>query len=537
MSNGKCVVYLRVSSTSQLDWWWLSSQKSNCERYAWHKNRDIVQQFQDWWVSWWLLERPWIVKLFKFVREYNSENPNDKIWYFLCDDIDRLARWVDVHTELKKRMELVEIKLDFVNQNFEETPEWRFIENIMASYSQMHKEKNREQVISRQTARLRDWFRPFNPPVWYNTISAPEWWKLLVIDESKWSILKEWIEWYANWVFKSLPEVAKFRQRKWLIIAKKWTEVKPIHRSTVWRILNNILYTGHIEYQVITRYKDWRIKHERDIPLREWKHEGIIDIETYYRVQEILNWRRPYCKPQQSVNETYPLRWYLVCSCCNLKLSSWTSRWNRSVDYYTFNKKCTWIWKWWIMPKILHPQFEELIEWTKADKKYIKFQKELLTAETKERWEEDKRDAKKLRAEKRRLEEKESKIIDVIADTDSKITRKKMEEKIEEIAIRITTINAKLEKIESNDNVLEKVMETAFEIMQDPLKYRNKWDTDQKRLLLNLLFRKPLEVNRTTQTFWTIDLSPIFLLSEQFNAWVLQNLEMTGVEPVSERHN
>ena len=195
------------------------------------------------------------------------------------------------------------------------------------------------------------------------------------------------------------------------------------------------------------------------------------------------------------------------------------------TDYYTFNKKCTWTGKTWVMPKVLHPQFEELIEWTKADKRYIKFQKELLKSETKERWEEDRRAAKALRAEKKRLEEKESKIIDVIADTDSKITRQKMEAKIEEIAIRITTIDSKLENLESNDDILENVMNTAFEIMQDPLKYRNKWDTDQKRLLLNLLFRKPLEVNRNQQTFWTIELSPMFLLSEQFNAWVLQNLE------------
>ena len=535
MYNWKCVIYCRVSSWWQLSWWWLNSQLSNCRRHAKLKKREIVKEFQDWWVTWWLLERPWILEMFKFVDEYNHSNPNSRINIFLCDDVDRFARDAKIHLELKIQLEIREMDVKFVNANFEDTPTWKFVELVMAWNAQLFREQNRERVISRQTARLLDWYRPFNPPCWYKTIQAPEWWKLLMIDESKAFILKEWIEGYANWVFSSLPEVWKFRERKWLIIAKKWNKVKPIHRSTVWRILNNILYTWHIEYQIVTRYKDWRIKHSRDIPLREWKHEWIITLETYYKVKERLDWRRPYTKPQQSVNETYPLRWYLICSCCKLKMSSWTSRWNKSTDYYTFNKKCKWEGKWWVMPKVLHPQFKEILNGVKAEKEYIKFQKELLKAETKERWEEDRKNAKKLRAEKRKLEEKESKIIDVIADTDSKITRKKMEDKIEEIAIRINTINSKLDNIESDDDVLDKVMNIAFKIMENPLKYREKWDTDQKRLLLNLLFRKPLEVNRDTQTFWTIDLSPMFLLSEQFNAWVLQDLEVTGVEPVSRR--
>ena len=529
----KCVIYCRVSSKSQLEWWWLWSQKSSCTRHAKRNNWDVVEYFNDWWYSWWLLERPWIIELFDFVKNYNKENESDPIQYFLCDDINRLARWVDVHWELKKRMNWIWIKLKLVNQEFEDTPEWKFVETIMAWYAQLHREKNREQVITRQESRLMDWYWCFYAPVWYYYIPHIAWWKVLKVDQEKAKILKAWMEKYANNVFDSLQEVAKYWEKCWLQISKK--SKGKIHISSVSRILKNILYTWFIKYQKVSRDKDWIIKKEWNIPLTEWKHEAIISMEIHQKIQEKLWEKAPYQKPKRKTNQLYPLRWFIICSCCKLKLSSWTSRWNVPTDYYTFNKKCKWEWKTWVMPKILHPQFEEILKNVAVEKKFSKFLKVLMTDEKKVRWEQTKIKTKELKVKIKQSEEKIENLINELSVNDSKTVKKKITEMVEELEIQKNSAVRELEKLSSVDDTLIKTMDIAFEIMEDPLYFWNHWSVDEKVLLLKLLFRKWLEVHRNTQTFWTIDLAPLFQLNQLFLDNHLQGLEVTGVEPVSRR--
>lgn len=53
-------------------------------------------------------------------------------------------------------------------------------------------------------------------------------------------------------------------------------------------MLNNILYTGMIEYHETTYDKDGILKKKRNISLREGKHDGIISLETFRQIQEKL---------------------------------------------------------------------------------------------------------------------------------------------------------------------------------------------------------------------------------------------------------
>jgi hypothetical protein len=100
-------------------------------------------------------------------------------------------------------------------------------------------------------------------------------------------------------------------------------------------------------------------------------------------------------------------------------------------------------------------------------------------------------------------------------------------------------IQSKKEKLENMnwfDDISDQILSLAFQIMSDPLYFRSKWNVDQKRLLVSLVFRNNPEVEFSTKTFWTLNLAPMFLLSESFNKSKLRDLEVTGVEPVSRRH-
>ena len=78
------------------------------------------------------------------------------------------------------------------------------------------------------------------------------------------------------------------------------------------------------------------IKKSWHIPLRKAKHEGLISLDTYYKIQEKMRKKKPYKVQIKKVSEDFPLRGFLFCDCCELPLSSGIRRKKGSKDipYY-----------------------------------------------------------------------------------------------------------------------------------------------------------------------------------------------------------
>ncbi len=518
------VAYTRVSSGSQLDGWWLNSQLTNCERHCpiiWGK---IIQSFEDWWVSWWDLERSGIKKMFDFVDKYNKSNI-DKITFIIADNADRIARDVNVHRALKLEMHKRGLELITVNQKFEDTPQWHFIETMMAANAQLFREENKHRVITRQQARLLDWYWPFNYPIWYTTTKAIDWWRLLIKDEPNASIIKEGLESYAYWILNSQEEVVNFFERKWLKFTRtqnnrKNKDMNIIHWSTTARILNNILYAWYIEYQKVTRYRKWPqkwlIKHSWDIPLRKAKHEGIITIDIYDKIQERMGKKRFHKAPHRKVHEEFPLRWFLYCDCCNKPLSSWITRKKRkerkSIPYYSFNKKCVYAWKS-VNAEKIHNNFDDIVKGLKMEAKTVVFLKELLMGEYNNRQKDKGLITRNIEKEIKDIDVNMDNALDFITTTSSEITRRKLEGKIEELELKKQTLQRQL-NFDKQINI-EKVMDVAFEILQDPYYVWANGNVDEKRMFYQLVFRNNLQVNKKSESFWTLPISALFLLNHQ----------------------
>jgi site-specific DNA recombinase len=136
----------------------------------------------------------------------------------------------------------------------------------------------------------------------------------MVRDDPDASIIQEALENYAYGVLDTQNEVAQFLERKGLIIkrrAKNRTKngMSVIHHSFVGRMLTNILYAGYIDYTKTTRdRKTGLIKKAWHISLRKAKHEGLISLETYYKIQERMKKKAPYKIQIKKVHEDFPLR-------------------------------------------------------------------------------------------------------------------------------------------------------------------------------------------------------------------------------------
>lgn len=532
------IIYCRVSSKWQLEWGGLNSQEVACRQYCaknWYK---VINVFYDAFTGW-DLDRPWLNNLFDFIDSNNKDVTQGKIDVFLAEDISRIARDYSVHLELTKWLLQRWVKYETVNMKFEDTPAGKMIEGIMAIYSEYFRNNNQHQVINRQEARLLDGYRPRDYPLWYKTEKAPAGWKLLVRDEPNATVIQEALLWYANGLLTSVKDVAVFLQRKWLDLRrykKKRKDATTIHSSLAQRLLNNILYSGHIEYIKTTRNKDGIIKKQRSVPLRKAKHDGLIDLDTYYVIQEKLKGRRPYTHESKKINDDYPLRWFIVCSCCNLPLTSGKSKNGSSkpVAYYQANKKCIFTWKS-VPMRSLHERVDEEIRNIWVDNKFLWFMKILITQECEQRQQDKKLSVKAIQKEIDSVQEGIDNLLNSLASTSSSVVQKKIEQKIEESELKRLKLSEQFKKA-NEDIELIKVLDLAFEILSNPHYIRNNWTVDQKQMLLRLLFSKKILIDFSTRTYWTLPFSRLFLRSQYISKQDFHHLEMTGFEPVSEKH-
>jgi DNA invertase Pin-like site-specific DNA recombinase len=70
--------------------------------------------------------------------------------------MNRLARDMLVYLSLKLEFERKNIKVLYVNQEIDDSPQGRIVEQMFMMIAQFFREENRERVIHRQKSRLED---------------------------------------------------------------------------------------------------------------------------------------------------------------------------------------------------------------------------------------------------------------------------------------------------------------------------------------------------------------------------------------------
>jgi site-specific DNA recombinase len=160
----KAVIYCRVSSQKQVkEGDGLGSQETRCREYARHKGYEVVQAFRDEGVSGGIIDRPSMKAMLAFLKKQNRKEPH----FVIIDDISRLARGLEAHIQLRTAIGEAGGKLESPSIEFGEDSDSRLVENLLASVSQHHRQKNTEQVKNRMRARLLNGYWVFYPAIGY----------------------------------------------------------------------------------------------------------------------------------------------------------------------------------------------------------------------------------------------------------------------------------------------------------------------------------------------------------------------------------
>jgi len=148
MSTSKAVIYTRVSGARQVrEGDGLASQETRCREYAKYKGHEVVEVFRDD-ISGGKAARPSMSAMLAFLK---GQKGGDTV--VIIDDISRLARDLEAHIQLRTAIGDAGGKLESPSIEFGEDSDSRLVENLLASVSQHHRQKNTEQVKNRMRAR------------------------------------------------------------------------------------------------------------------------------------------------------------------------------------------------------------------------------------------------------------------------------------------------------------------------------------------------------------------------------------------------
>ena len=313
------LIYCRVSSVKQkLEGGGLDSQEQRCRKYADERGYDVEMVFPDD-VSGGgdFMKRPGMCAILAYL-----EAQSGKPYVVIFDDLKRFARDTRFHLELRSELAARGATPECLNFKFEDSPEGKFIETMMAATGQLERERNRRQVVQKMKARVESGYWVFRAPVGYKHVSAKGGGgKVLVPDEPLASTVREALEGFASARFATQAEVQRFLEADPHF--PKDLKDGSLRAMTVSRLLKKVVYAGYVEAP------KWEVN------LRKGQHEGLISFETYQRIQERVAGNKPAPAARADYNVDFPLRGFVRCgSCGNAITGAWSTGCRKRYAYY-----------------------------------------------------------------------------------------------------------------------------------------------------------------------------------------------------------
>ncbi|MEA2875129.1 MAG: site-specific recombinase [Hyphomicrobiales bacterium] len=465
----KAVLYCRVSDKAQEKKGnGLASQEACAREYARFKNYDVVDVFREV-LTGGESNRPVMAALLAYLRKHKKEGR-----VVIIDDLSRFARDVVGYWQLRDELKSAGGLLESPSIVFGDDADSVFRENILASVAQHQRQKNAEQTKNRMRGRVLNGYWPFAKPIGYRHERKPGEGMVLVRDEPVASVIQEALEGYASGRFQIQAEVKRFLE---------WHPDFPKDASGIVRnqlvtdILTRVLYAGHVEAP------EW------DVSLRKGRHEGLINFETFERIQKRLK-AGAYASARADISADFPLRGMVKCGDCEKAL---TACWSRSRTgerhpyYMCFNTACVRNRKS-IRRERIEGEFVALLErLTPAPQLF-----DLARAMFKDAWQQRAAQAASLarscELEAAKIEKQIGVLLDRIVDATSQSVVSAYEKRIAALERDKALLTEKSKNVAQPKGTFEQMFELAMCFLSSPSKIWSLGTLEYQKLVLRLTF-------------------------------------------------
>ena len=513
----KAIIYCRVSSERQVnEGHGLDGQELRCRQFAMLRGYSIEAVFTDEGISGGITDRPGIRELLEFLEVKAVFGEQIVI---IIDDISRLARDVEAHFQLRTAIKVRNGLLQSPNHEFkDDDPYGKFNETIMAGAAELHRTKNRIQVIGNMRSRLESGYWPFNWMPGYVNKNKAGHRKVLVPVEPQASIIKEALEGFASGRFASKTDMRNFLQEKQFYFRKK---TGTVHLSQATRLLERApIYAGFIEYE------PWGVKR------REGHHEPLISRKTLELIEKRLEKSTPV-PHRKDLHLDFPLRGYVACEeCMKLMTASWSKGRGKRYPYYRCTSKGCSRYQKGVRKENLENHFEQLLEKMAARPEVLKLLEAVFNDLWKQRLSSFQDEADKREDMLKTLDKKIDDYLEKIETTKSKIIVEKYELRIEEIEKEKRSL--KTDRPQKNNYRVDfgTALSVVLQFLQNPSGLWNTGRFEDKRTVLKLAFPSLIPFSKENGV-GTASFSLLFELCKLSETEKSRVVEMPGIEPGS----
>ncbi|NRA31497.1 MAG: recombinase family protein, partial [Parvularculaceae bacterium] len=418
-------------------------------------------------------DREGIVSMLRFLKRACKTEPHTVI----IDDLNRMARDIRVHFDLRDEITAAGAKLVCPLWEFGDSAHDKFTETMLAAGSAYQKDLNAEQAKRRMRARAMDGYYPFRRVWGYTTITRKGKGALLVPDEPMASIIKEALEGYATGRFQLKVEVARFLADQ---PAFPKTRSGTVTIETVDRLLKRLVYSGMIEVP------DW------GVTLRKGHHQGLISYETFLKNQKRME-EGARAPARADISNEFPLRGQIVCGSCGGKLTGAyaRSKTGKQHGYYNcYQKGCDQFRKG-IRKDDVESEFEKLLvsmSPTSSTYKVLKLMLEDL-------WDDlgriSMQRGHELLGQIRAIEKKVDVLIERLADTESDRVVKACSKKIDELESQRALLTEKAERTGKRRGTFAELYELAYRFLENPIELWHSGQLEWRHKVMKLCFSAP----------------------------------------------
>ncbi len=419
-----CIIYTRVSTTDQAEYGYsLEAQKRACDKFALEKGYEVDRVFVEKGESAKTQNRTELLKLIRYTVQ-NRKRLSALIVYKL----DRLTRNLSDQMELITKLSSLGVRILSATENNENTAVGKLMRNIIGAFAQFDNEAKGERTREGMKQAVRDGRWCWNAPKGY-TSSRDHLGKPILVPTDESVCIKE--------AFK-LAETGLYKQTE--IVDKLKRKGCNVSKSLLSRILQNSLYAGLIKVKWFTDYITAI-------------HEPLVSRDVFFKVQVILNGKRPNIAPRQRNHPDFPLRNFVRCKKCDQKLTGSWSTGRKKVRYAYYHcptKGCSLT----VPKKILENTFVDLLQSIQPKKDTLDLFEAIVVDVWKGKQQDSLREKSKLEKKLGELESKrktiDNLIIEEVFDKDTyRRNVEAVEEEIIVVNIELNEANIELNDIES----------------------------------------------------------------------------------------
>jgi DNA invertase Pin-like site-specific DNA recombinase len=343
------VIYCRVSSKEQVAGTSLESQELACREYAARSRIDISKVFIEKGESAKFADRTQLLELMEFCRHKENSVRALLVW-----KIDRLARNVGDHFNIKASLLKQDVRVVSVTEPIDENPEGKLLETILAGFAQFDNDLRATRTVQGMSRKIQEGIFPWKPPLGYATVNQPgnKKTKPDQPDQPVFGLLQRvWNEFATGAYTKA--EILRLATA-WGVRTKKGA---PLSKQSLGNMLSTQFYAGIIR-------DPWSGKEHPG------RHLPLVSREIFSQVQAVIA-RRNHSVRHERVRPEFPLRMFVRCSECKHYLTGGFSR-GRSKYYpyyHCFNRTCPTLT--YRRSEVVHQEFLGLLASIAPDRKAI----------------------------------------------------------------------------------------------------------------------------------------------------------------------